>query len=431
MFSVPSANPFTRTTPLLQIQSALLDWYDSNHRILPWRRNAYSKLSSDAIQAAAASGALPAPADLPPNDFVYYVWVCEVMSQQTQVSRAADYFKRWIERWPSVAALAEASQEEVNEVWAGLGYYRRARFLLEGARYVQQNLDGKFPTLSTDLQKIPGVGPYTAAAISSIACGEKVAVVDGNVIRVLARLRAIPGDTRSSSAMKLFTNLSNIMIDEIRPGDFNQAVMELGATVCVPSRDPNCAVCPLSKWCRAKLAEDEIPSGPRVVDYPTKIEKAAKRLETACVSIIEVENHEGNKYLLVQRPKNYGLLAGLWEFPLTLVTNCADKDEMKAASSSYLFDKLCLGGEIKKRKELGEAVHIFSHIKMTLKVEKLTLANVETYDREATESAPAMKWVSFAELTSSGLSSGVRKVYQMLVDDMKTQKASIAKFFSN
>jgi A/G-specific adenine glycosylase len=227
------------------LRAALLDWYDANHRVLPWRRNARSRLPAAAAAAAAARGERPAPADLPDDDFVYYVWVCEIMSQQTQVARAAEYFRRWVARWPTVAALAAASQEEVNGLWAGLGYYRRARFLLEGARLVAREMGGVFPRTAAGLLKIPGVGPYTAAAIASIACGERAAVVDGNVVRVLARLRRAAGDPKTAKAARLWADLAAAALDPGRPGDFNQAVMELGATVCAANAPPACGACPV------------------------------------------------------------------------------------------------------------------------------------------------------------------------------------------
>ena len=233
------------------MRSALLSWYDQNHRILPWRRNVHSRLSPETVEKAAKEGQLPAPADLPIDQFIYYVWVCEIMSQQTQVARAAEYHRKWIAKWPDVTSLAAATQEEVNEMWAGLGYYRRARFLLDGAKYIVNDLGGHFPQTAKELMKIPGVGAYTSNAIASIACGEQVAVVDGNVIRVMSRLRQLGGDPRSAAMTKLFADVAQQALDPERPGDFNQAVMELGATVCVPNTQPSCKVCPVRDWCSA------------------------------------------------------------------------------------------------------------------------------------------------------------------------------------
>lgn len=189
------------------------------------------------------------------------------MSQQTQLARVVEYFGRWVARWPSVGALAAATQEEVNELWAGLGYYRRARYLLEGARHVRDACGGAFPTSAEGLRAVPGVGPYTAAAIASNACGERVPVVDGNVVRVLTRLRAWAGPPPTLQGR--IEAAAGALLCPDRPGDFNQALMELGATVCVPNTEPRCGACPLAQWCAA--LELQAAGKGSVADYPTKV----------------------------------------------------------------------------------------------------------------------------------------------------------------
>jgi A/G-specific adenine glycosylase len=384
------------------------------------------------------------------------------MSQQTQVSRAAEYFRKWVAKWPTVTDLAAANLEEVNEMWAGLGYYRRAKFLHEGAKkIVQPPFNGIFPHTSEELSKsIPGVGPYTAAAIASIACGEKVAVVDGNVIRVMARLRAVSGDPKSGAATKLFNKLANEAIDPDRPGDFNQAVMELGATVCVPNTQPRCTVCPVSTWCTARKAEMN-SGGSKVTDYPTKVEKASKREETVAVSIVEVlpsasstsdigtssgTTSKESMYLLVQRPKDNGLLAGLWEFPLRQVGEDDDKTKRQVVMDEYLQSVIVPNKiSIVERKELGQAVHVFSHIRMTMKAEKVKIKLLEENTEEEGEGVvggkdggekkdgdgPSIRWLTLSELKEAGLSSGVKKVLKMMEDDEKKQKTGISKFFTS
>lgn len=373
------------------------------------------------------------------------------MSQQTQVSRAAEYFRKWVAKWPTVTDLAVATLEEVNEMWAGLGYYRRAKFLHEGAKkIVQPPFNGSFPHTSEELSKaIPGVGPYTAAAIASIACGEKVAVVDGNVIRVMARLRAVSGDPRSGAGTKLFNKLANEAIDPERPGDFNQAVMELGATVCVPNTQPSCTTCPVSAWCVARKAE-MCSGGFKVTEYPTKVQKASKREETVAVSIVEAISsgisgtvRKESMYLLVQRPKDNGLLAGLWEFPLRQVGEDDGKTKRQLVMDDYLQsiivpDKM----SIVERKELGQAVHVFSHIRMTMKAEKVKIKLLEEKEEKEKEEeeeggeeggekeGPSLRWLTLSELKEAGLSSGVKKVLKMMEDDEKKQKTGISKFFT-
>ena len=449
---------------VLQLRSALLTWYDRNHRILPWRRNPQSQLSEKAVAEAAAQGHHPAPEDLDDNSFTYYVWVCEVMSQQTQVSRAAEYFRTWVKKWPDVQSLAAATQEEVNEAWAGLGYYRRARYLLDGAKYVVNELGGTFPKTSRELQKIPGVGPYTAAAIASIACGEASAVVDGNVIRVLARLRCISGDTRSSMMTKLFADLATQALDPERPGCFNQAVMELGATICVPNAVPSCRVCPIKQWCRAFESQtaSEAGKGPRVsvTDYPSKVEKAERREETVSIAVVQVvaskdlaKDSFAGRFLLLKRPLG-GLLAGLWEFPLAPTSKDAKRGEHEASIDKLLTETLpkfsmawrsrsvsegskedeCIPPEaslkVLHREPLGQLVHIFSHIRMTMNVEKIVAQGeiAPNSNGEISEGQQDVKeqiqWLSAEELGIKGLSSGVKKVWKLYSDKAKRSKVA-------
>ncbi|KAI7841034.1 hypothetical protein COHA_005262 [Chlorella ohadii] len=471
--ALPDIEDFS-PTDLQQVRASLLDWYDANHRILPWRRNPNSKLSAATVEAAAAQGHAPAPAELPQNEFIYYVWVCEIMSQQTQVSRAAEYFRRWVARWPTVQALAGASQEEVNELWAGLGYYRRARYLLDGAKYIVGECGGRFPTTAKELQAIPGVGAYTSAAIASIACGEQAAVVDGNVIRVLARLRRVGGDPRSAAATKLWAELAEQLLDPDRPGCFNQAMMELGATVCVPNAEPRCGDCPISAACLARKAvlqyEQEggdpgAAGAPRVTDYPTKVEKAEKREETVAVAVVQLvppgtsasgaAGLAASRFLLVQRPPS-GLLAGLWQFPLLQLPEGAEEEPARQQQmmSEYLEAQLGLrlvqqqggsssgsGGSssgsavaVLERRPLGSLVHVFSHIRMTMKVERILLqGDISTADRAADDASglAALQWVPGSEMQGKGLSSGVKKIYKLFMDDRSKagSKQSITAFF--
>ncbi|KAF5835367.1 hypothetical protein DUNSADRAFT_7494 [Dunaliella salina] len=230
-----------------KLRFSLLTWYDANHRVLPWRRTPHSRRTAPS-PAGPHESEHPAPASLDTQQFAYHVWVSEIMLQQTQVTTVLPYFARWVARWPTVAALAAADMEELRHAWAGLGYYRRAKYLLDGARHVMENLGGRFPETAAGLMGIPGVGPYTSAAIGSIAFNDKAAVVDGNVIRVLARLRALPGDPQR--LMPTCSELAKQALHPERPGDFNQAVMELGATVCRP-KNPDCGACPANHCCKA------------------------------------------------------------------------------------------------------------------------------------------------------------------------------------
>ena len=199
------ARPVADIEDLCGLQDHLLAWYDSTHRLLPWRSNKHSRRSppEPAVLGSAWTAATAdrsAPSGLSAPDFAYGVLVSEVMLQQTQVARAQDYFTKWVHRWPTAASLAVATPDEVNAAWAGLGYYRRARYLLDGAKYVAAQPGSVLPTTCAQLRKVPGVGPYTAAAVASIAYGERVAAVDGNVVRVVSRLLALRQEAPASSA---------------------------------------------------------------------------------------------------------------------------------------------------------------------------------------------------------------------------------------
>ncbi len=205
-----------------RFRAALLRWYQEHQRKLPWR------------------GA-PSP---------YGVWVSEVMLQQTRVEVVRDYYSRWMEKFPTLSDLARSKEDEVLHLWQGLGYYSRARRLWQGAKYVEQELGGQLPSEPEVLTKIPGIGPYSAGAISSIAFGRPSAIVDGNVIRVLCRYFALHGDPNRKPLKETLWSLSGQLVPQKEPGAFNQSVMELGATVCVP-RSPLCHSCPLHRSCLA------------------------------------------------------------------------------------------------------------------------------------------------------------------------------------
>lgn len=219
------------------LRAEWLAWYDFGHRAMPWRNEA------SANERAALSRADRA-------QWAYRVWVSEVMLQQTQVDRVIPYFVAWMERFPTIKALADATIDDVRSAWTGLGYYRRAAFLLEGARQIAAAGDGLPPETAAGWAGVKGVGPYTAGAIASIVYNEVTPLVDGNVIRVLARLRAVGANPKAPSSMKLWWRLAAVLVDTARPGDFNQAMMELGATLCTKAA-PRCTECPLNKHCRA------------------------------------------------------------------------------------------------------------------------------------------------------------------------------------
>jgi A/G-specific adenine glycosylase len=242
-----------------------LAWYDRQRRDLPWRRHCDP----------------------------YHVWLSEIMLQQTRVAAVVEYYERFLRRFPTVKKLAAARQSSVLAAWSGLGYYRRARMLHQAARQVVKGPGGKFPASAEELQKLPGIGRYTAAAIASIAFGEPVAVVDGNVGRVLQRVlgKRLDGEARWRSAEGLLSRQ--------RPGDFNQAMMELGATVCLP-RQPMCRACPVFDFCATRGE----------LEKPAKEVRRKRRIQYA------LDCRDG-KVLMVMRPKTASLMPGMWELPET------------------------------------------------------------------------------------------------------------------
>ena len=253
----------------------LIQWYRENARILPWRSD-------------------PTP---------YHVWVSEIMLQQTRVAAVLDYYRRFLEELPDVAALAAAEEDRLMKLWQGLGYYSRARNLQRAARQIMEEHGGRFPDTYEGIRALAGVGDYTAGAIASIAFGLPVPAVDGNVLRVVSRITGDGSDvTRPETKRRMGQALRQVMPLEA-PGEFNQALMELGATVCLPNGAPLCGECPAKELCAARREE-------RTDQLPVKPPKKARRVEERTVFLI----FHGDRVALRRRPER-GLLAGLWEYP--------------------------------------------------------------------------------------------------------------------
>lgn len=261
------------------IHERLLAWFDAHKRDLPWR-------------------GVGDP---------YAVWISEVMLQQTRAGSVVPYYRRWMERFPDVDALAEADLEEVLRLWRGLGYYARARNAHRCARQVRDRCGGAFPSSADRLRALPGIGPYTAAAVASIAFGEAVPAVDGNVRRVVARLFDLPEPSLTQAR-----DLAAGLMDTARAGDFNEAMMELGATVCTP-RSPSCGACPVAAGCRARARGT-------VAERPLRRRRGPVPTRTWDVRV--AVSPQG-RTLVVRRPEE-GLLGGMWEFPGVEVEDGAD-----------------------------------------------------------------------------------------------------------
>jgi A/G-specific adenine glycosylase len=277
---------------IARLRNQLLEWYARCGRDLPWRRN-------------------PDP---------YAIWVSEIMLQQTRVAAVVDRYQAFLARFPTLVSLALAREEDVLAVWSGLGYYRRARMLQKAARFLADHSQGNLPATSGGLRMLPGIGAYTAAAIASIAFGEAVAVVDGNVERVLCRLENwTTGSRAGGAALKhKIEDLAAQLVDPDRPGDFNQALMELGAIVCLP-RNPQCPVCPLNVDCKTQGAHKAAPR-PRMLSR-----------EVAHALSVRTGRESGRasrEVLLEQRPFTLSVMPGLWELP-ALLDAAVPEDEVR------------------------------------------------------------------------------------------------------
>lgn len=297
---------------LQAIPKPLLKWYDSNRRILPWREEATP----------------------------YRVWVSEIMLQQTRVEAVKPYFQRFMTALPDIAALAEAPEEVLLKLWEGLGYYNRVRNLQKAAIQIMEDYGGVMPDSYEELLKLKGIGSYTAGAVSSIAYGKPNPAVDGNVLRVIARIRK---DDRCISEDKVKKDVENDLrkiMPADRPGDFNQAMMEIGACVCIPNGAPHCEECPLQHICMAYADDTQL-------QYPNKAKPKARTVEEKTILIIR----DAELAALHKRP-NRGLLAGMYEFPSMKGFHTAE--EVKG----YLAEN---GLQVLRIQPLEDAKHIFTH----------------------------------------------------------------------
>ncbi|MBU3077995.1 A/G-specific adenine glycosylase [Sphingomonas quercus] len=295
---------------------ALLSWYDVHARALPWR----------------------APPGAPPAD-PYRVWLSEIMLQQTTVAAVRPYFARFTERWPDVAALATADEGELMAAWAGLGYYARARNLLACARAVAKDHGGRFPDSEQGLRALPGIGRYTAAAVAAIAFGRRAVVVDGNVERVVARLFAV--EEALPAARPRLHALADRLTPARRTGDFAQAMMDLGATICTP-RQPACAICPLMTMCAGRATGDP-------ARFPVKAPKAARPQRRGTAFWLERDG----EVLLCRRPAR-GLLGGMLALPSGPWT--ADDPGLAGAPAEAGW------------RDAGHIAHVFTHFALDLRV---------------------------------------------------------------
>jgi len=356
------------------IRARLLRWYDAHRRDLPWR---------------AAPGV---PAD------PYRVWLSEVMLQQTRVETVRPYFERWLDRFPTLQALAEAPQDEVLKAWEGLGYYSRARNLHRAVREVADRWDGRIPDQPAAFRALPGVGRYTAGAVMSIAFGREEPLVDGNVRRVFARWLDEPAPADES-----LWSLAARLVPGERPGDLNQALMELGATVCTP-RAPRCDACPAASDCLARAVGTQLqrPKPKRSPPLPHE--------DTAVAVILR-----GERMLLVRRPSR-GRLAGLWAFPAAVRT----EGESLAAAVMRSASEV-VGVEVAPGETVAEVKHTFTHVRATYRAVRCALRSGEPRPL----ACDAIAWVSPGELDGYALPVAQRRIAERAAELM-TERLPVA-----
>ena len=290
----------------------LLAWYDKSRRILPWRED-------------------PSP---------YHVWISEIMLQQTRVEAVKRYYERFLETLPDIRALAEADEDTCLKLWEGLGYYSRVRNLHKAAARIMEDYGGAMPRTEAELKRLPGIGDYTAAAIASIAFGEKACALDGNLLRVFARMQACGDSIGDSATKKAAAAWFLDFMPEDRPGDFNQALMDLGAMVCLPAAMPKCGLCPWEGLCKAHRDHTETL-------YPEIPAKKPRAIDLMTVFVIR----QGDRIVLRKRPDR-GLLAGLYELP-NVPGHLTREEAVRLCREKGLLPLRIL--------PLGRAKHVFTH----------------------------------------------------------------------
>ena len=346
-------------------RDALLDWFNVYQREMPWRD----------------------------TDDPYRIWVSEVMLQQTQVKKVVDYYERFIARFPDVQHLAAAPLQDVLKAWEGLGYYARARNLHKAAQVIVNELEGEVPRDYATFRKLPGVGDYSAAAVQSIAFNEPYAAVDGNIKRVVARLFLMDAPINDAKSAKVFQQQADALLDRDVPGLFNQAMMELGATVCRP-QSPTCLVCPVNAFCKAfqTARQDEFPK--RLETQPTPEHHLA----------VGVIYNSADEVLLTQRQLD-GLLGGLWEFPGGEI---ADGETAEGACVRNIAEVVNLS--VQNIRYLTRVRHAFTHFKIVVDVFRCDYQAGEVVLNGPRDA----KWVAVAALRDYPLPRATHKFLEEL-----------------
>lgn len=321
-----------------EFRQDLLTWFNGNKRDLPWRQ------------------------DQDP----YKVWVSEIMLQQTRVETVIPYFHRFVEKFPTIEALAKAPEGEVLKAWEGLGYYSRARNLQAAVREVHEQYNGVVPDCKEEISKLKGVGPYTSGAILSIAYGVPEPAVDGNVMRVISRIMASFDDISKQKTRVKIEGIIQILISKEDPSSFNQGLMELGALICTPT-SPSCYICPLQNHCQAYAQNVHL-------QLPVKAKK--KKVKEKRLACAFIKNEKG-EVLIHQRPES-GLLAYLWEFP-----NLEIEEDKSMEMQLHQFLQLDFGLEVSVGKKVFHVEHVFSHLKWDVTVFSVELLSEREINSQA------------------------------------------------
>ena len=350
-----------------KVEHQLLNWYGENARDLPWRETRDP----------------------------YAIWVSEIMLQQTRVETVIPYYQRWLVEFPTLESLAEAEEDRVLKSWEGLGYYNRARNLQAAARIVVDQYQGSMPADKEALQDLPGIGPYTAGAILSIAFNERAPILDGNLRRVLTRLFNINSPLQTNDTENLLWEIAESLLPESDPGDFNQALMELGALVCLP-KNPHCGKCPLAEVCQANQLGIQ-------GELPVRKEKTPLPHLQVTAAVIS----KGNQVLVAKRPPG-GLLGGLWEFP---GGKQKENETLQETLSREIREELNLEVEIGDL--LGTYQHAYTHYKITLHAYRCRIVSEDLQLHYHTESA----WVPLDKLDSYPMGKIDRLIADQLLSD--------------
>jgi len=345
-----------------RISSRLLHWYHKNKRILPWRDHGLSP---------------------------YGVWVSEIMLQQTRVETVIPYFEKWLRLFPTIQALANASERDVLNAWEGLGYYSRARNFHKASKIVAEKFDGELPRDLDELRKLPGIGRYTVGALASIVFGMDEPALDGNLKRVYARLFDVSQPVDSPEGEQILWSLARENLPKGQAADFNQALMDLGAMICLP-KNPRCLICPAMDICQARI------KGTQAMRPVKKAKKDVPHRVLAAGVIIK-----RGKVLMAQRPPS-GLLASMWEFPNGEIDQNPARELVKAIGSGY---RLRLRVK-RSRPELGIFQHAYTHFKVTVHALMCEAVSIPRGDR--------LKWIALSDLNAYPMGKIDRRIADMI-----------------